>query len=507
MKNSVSQSSTMISSVTAQNQARMTTRLWTMAQWIWWAIFAAVLVMNILAIAPTYQLWQRECVSGDCVDQQLRLFHLRSWLALGFSREAYALIALVANFIPIAIYLLVGLVLFRAKPRERMVFFTSLTLVLFGGVTYAALLPILARGNPLWWYPILLFDFFGSLGIIVFFFVFPNGAFAPPWTRYLIGLFALEEILELFNNPPINWRFLPSFVPDSAFILTVASIVVVQLYRYRRVSNATERRQTKWVVYGTSIALIGFIASALIFVSVPALYENVIAEVGLTLLLALLISAIPLSIAIAMLRARLWDIDLIINRTLVYSVMTAIIAGLLAVLSDLAKGLLLAFTGRASELAPMVATLIIVAVFDPIRKRVQEFMDKHVKYAKGTLGAFGEELGKFVQMNDANALARRFLNEAVTTLDAEGGAIYLGQGTHMRLVSSTAQWNGHAVLAMPMEYAGIHVGMIALSARATGDEYDDSARATMHDMTALVARAILIAQNVKHEPEPVPSQS
>ena len=59
--------------------------------------------------------------------------------------------------------------------------------------------------------------------------------------------------------------------------------------------------------------------------------------------------------------------------------MTAIIAGLLAVLSDLAKRFFLAVTGETSEFAPIVATLIIVAAFEPIRKRVQDFMDRHFK--------------------------------------------------------------------------------------------------------------------------------
>jgi hypothetical protein len=289
---------------------------------------------------------------------------------------------------------------------------------------------------------------------------------------------------------------MPQFVVDATFIATILAVVAVQLYRYRWVSNARERRQTKWVVYGTSISLVGFISAALLFVTLPPLYESVIANVSLTFLLALLISAIPVCIAIALLRARLWDIDLIINRTLVYGVMTAIVAGLLAVLSDLAKGVFLALTGRATELAPMVATLMIVALFDPIRKRVQGFVDRHFKYATGTFGEFAEELARYVQMNDADELARRFLKEALATFDARGGAVYLGQGAEQRVVSTVGTWDGQAGMSAPLEYGGKNWGMVELGPALNGDPYDDAERASLKNMSALVARAIQVAHPV-----------
>ncbi len=475
-------------------------RGWEFAPYVWWVIFGAVIWMNLLAIAPTYQFWQRECVIGECYDMQLRLFQLRAWLAMGFTREAYAALALASTLLPAAVYILVGLILFRAKPRDGMVYFTSLTLVLFGGVTYSGILGILARENPLWWYPVLALDLLGSVFIIAFFYVFPNGHFAPRWMRYVLALYALEQVLELLNNPPINLRFMPEIVVDGAFILSVLSVVATQVYRYRRVATPAERRQTKWVVYATSLALIGFIGSALLFVSIQALYENVLAEVMLTFLLAVLISVIPISIAIAMLRARLWDIDLIINRTIVYGAMTAIVAGLLAVLSDLARKFFLALTGETSELAPIVATLLIVALFEPIRKRVQGFVDRHFKYATGTLGAFGDKVSEFVQMNDAHALARRFLQETLTSFDVASGAVYLGEGNAMQLVASAGNWSGHGALGVPLEYAGKRVGLIALAARKNGDAYSEQDRAGLDKIAAVVAHAIVLAETLKQAP-------
>lgn len=438
MKNEISQPTSVNPFQHLVTRVRVDPRFWTIARWLWWLIFIAIVVMNLLAIAPTFQLWQRECVTADCNDQQLKLFLFRDWLAMGFPRASYAGLALVINFIPIAAYLIVGAILFFAKPKDRMCFLTSLSLIMFGGVTYAGLVNILARDNPLWWYPILFLNFWGSLGIIIFFFLFPNGEFVPRSTRTIFALLAINQVLELLSFPPIHWDFLPRPFVDGVFILTILCLVLAQIYRYRRVSNAKERQQTKWVVYGTSVGLVSFILSTLVFISIPGLGDRVLAEIGLSFLLSILISAVPISIAIAMLRSRLWDIDLIINRTIVYGTMTAIVAGLLAVLSDLARKFFLALTGESSELAPIVATLLIVALFEPIRKRVQEFVDRHFKYATaGTLGAFADKVSDFVQLSDADALARRFLRETLTSFDVESGAIYLGEGISLRLVSST----------------------------------------------------------------------
>lgn len=468
-------------------------------QIFWWLVFAAVVGMNLLAISPLYEFLQHACVSDECNDFQLRLFLFRGWLAMGFTAQAYAAIAMAVNFIPTFAYLIVGAILFFAKPIERMVYFTSLVLILFGGVTYSGTVIILTQQNPLWWYPIVVFNFLGGLGILVFFFLFPNGELAPPWSRYWVAFLFLHQVLETINFRPINLRFLPQVYVDVVFVVSVMSVVIAQLWRYRYVSNATERRQTKWVVYGTSLALFTFIGAALTFVAIPGLTENVLAEVGLSLILGVLISIIPISIAIAMLRSRLWDIDLIINRTIVYGSMTAIIAGMLAVLSDAARKFFLALTGETSEIAPMVATLLIVALFEPIRKRVQEFVDRHFKYATGALGAFGDKVSEFVQMNDADALAKRFLKETLASFDVESGAIYLGHDKSLRLVSSAGEWNGRAVLGVPLEHAGRSVGLLALGTRTSGDTFSEQERASLQKTAAVVAHAIVLAEKVDGE--------
>src|SRR5581483_9505430 len=241
---------------------------------------------------------------------------------------------------------------------------------------------------------------------------------------------------------------------------------------------------------GVTIALGTLLIFALVFFARALDFTNVFIALIATAMLSLTISLIPISIGIAILRSHLWDIDLIINRTLVYGALTAILAGILAVSSDLSKRFFLAVTGESSELAPIVATLIVVAAFEPLKKRLQEFVDRHFKYATGSFGAFGEELKTFLELNDPDELARRFLKESLEAFGAGSGAIYLGRGTQHRLVKSIGAWDGHAQLAVPLEHAGVNVGLIALGARNNGIAYDADDRANLAQTGDLVAHAI-----------------
>src|SRR5438067_9442787 len=106
----------------------------------------------------------------------------------------------------------------------------------------------------------------------------------------------------------------------------VGTVIFCQIYLYRCVSTSRERQQTKWVLFGIVISLVGVLT--LTFVYIPSdLYEVANDSLWFIFLLAL-----PLSIGVAMLRDHLWDIDIILNRTLVYGALTACLVGMYALL-------------------------------------------------------------------------------------------------------------------------------------------------------------------------------
>jgi hypothetical protein len=174
--------------------------------------------------------------------------------------------------------------------------------------------------------------------------------------------------------------------------------VVSLIVRFRR-SRAEERQQIKWVAFA------GAIMCAVITVG-PFLWSLPPSSPGVTLIWPMLFSAalstIPLATGIAILKYRLYDIDRIINRTLVYGSLTVTLAavylGSIVVLQTLQKRLFVLLTGQAeqSQLAIVVSTLVIAALFTPLRRRIQSFIDRRFyrsKYdARKTLEAFSAKL-------------------------------------------------------------------------------------------------------------------
>ena len=133
--------------------------------------------------------------------------------------------------------------------------------------------------------------------------------------------------------------------------------MVAQVYRYRRVSSDAERKQTKWVVIGIVVSIVLSLIASLIYrqPSPP------------------LLNVIPLALTIAILRSHLWDIDVIIRKTLVYTVLTALLALVYFGSVVLLQRLFGALTGvRQSPLVVVVSTLVIAALFTPLRRRIQD---------------------------------------------------------------------------------------------------------------------------------------
>jgi hypothetical protein len=168
---------------------------------------------------------------------------------------------------------------------------------------------------------------------------------------------------------------------------------LAQAYRYKRVSTLGQRQQTKWVVFGTVAALGGYGAfTALDLLLQSALLASLLANTAFFVLMLL----IPISIAVAVLRYRLYDIDILINRALVYGSLTATLVVVYVGSIVVLQGLVSALTGQESQLAIVASTLAVAALFNPLRHGVQGFIDRRFyrrKYnATKTLEAFSAKL-------------------------------------------------------------------------------------------------------------------
>lgn len=233
-----------------------------------------------------------------------------------------------------------------------------------------------------------------------FFVTFPDGRFVPRWS-WLIGCTLAMQAFFFEVPGPLNilsgsWP-LPLVVIE--IVLVYSSPIVVQVYRYRHVSNPAQRQQTKWVIFGLVgfllVIFVGFFTGAMF--SSSDIYQLVIESlppVGFLI--------IPLSISIAIQRSQLWDIDVIINRTLAYGLLTLVLALVYVGLIFGGDALLVGIVGKNDGIVIVGSTLIVAVLFQQLRQGIQNVIDRRFyrkKYnAQRTLQAFSAALHQEIDL-------------------------------------------------------------------------------------------------------------
>jgi hypothetical protein len=222
-----------------------------------------------------------------------------------------------------------------------------------------------------------------------------SSAFMPGEVRDLgvmnpLGMVTLRLNLVLLNDAVTPAIFFGIFA-------SAASLVV----RYRLVQGE-ERQQIKWLAYAAAALPAWFLVNPLI----EALIHPVLFHVMESTISALLFAGIPVAVGIAILKYRLYDIDRLINRTLVYGSLTAMLVALYFGGIVLLQSVFVLLTGEQSTLAVVASTLVIAGLFNPLRRRIQSFIDRRFyrrKYdAAKTLEAFSLKLREETDLNALN---------------------------------------------------------------------------------------------------------
>jgi hypothetical protein len=362
-----------------------------------WVILAVVVLgLDAAGIPYAYGYYAEVCTLDPqiCFDEGLLTPEgARELGELGLSRGFYAAHDVGLSTIVTLVCFAVAAVIFLRRSDDGMALFTSYVLVLFGGAGAAGTMQELVGAHPAFWFPVHLLDYASQVLFGIFFYVFPDGRFVPRWTRVLAVLSLPLFVLDIFFP-----QSAPAAAAEPLFLIFIGTLVVAQVYRYRRVSTSEQRQQTKWVVFGIAVALVGFVTILGLFSLVPPLWQTAgpLGEMIVETLIYGLLLLIPLSIGLAVLRSRLYDIDFIINRTLVYGSLTLMLAlvyfgGVVGL-----QYVFRAFTGQGSSLAIVASTLAIAVLFSPLRRRLQVTIDRRFyrkRYdAARTLEGFSEKL-------------------------------------------------------------------------------------------------------------------
>jgi hypothetical protein len=400
---------------------------------LWLALSILALGLFAASLPAYYALIQRPCNDpATCnVAGALTAQSLQQLTSMGFSIQAYAALMTAFFTLIVAIWSGIGFLIFWRRPNDWFALFTALFLVIFNATYPDFPITALALAYPALNVPIGILGALGVYSIIAFLVLFPNGRLVPRWLALILVLGAVGSITTAFPNLPFGSG--PEWLDPLINIPQYAAIIGAQIYRYRKVSTPTERQQTKWVVFGIVIVMIGIsLPYPLFSVLVPASNQsNTIVSTLLGLLnYPIVLLALPITIGIAILRSRLYEIDVIINRTLVYGSLTAILALIYVAGVVGAQAIVNAFTQRqSSEPSPIlivVTTLVIAALFQPLRRRLQRVIDRRVyrhKYdATRTLNAFSARQRSEV---DLNALSQHLMAVVQETMQPAHISLWL----------------------------------------------------------------------------------
>jgi hypothetical protein len=397
--------------VSSTAKTRLTGTRLIIARAVWLALVVPSLGLFVISLPVYYQQLQKGCVDPVCnnLAGALTAKELQALSTNGFSVTGYAALLTISLAIITAIWCAVGFLIFWRRSDDWLALLAAFFLVMFS-ITPSGSNPgfVLLFAYPVLALPVSLVSFLGQVSIGVFFLLFPNGRLVPRWMGLILLLVIIHAFFNNFPSPTspfkANW---PAWLNLLVTLVLPGAIIVAQIYRYRSVSTPVQRQQTKWIVLGVTVAVGVVIGLQVISSLIPSssFQLNPLGAVILTFILKVALLLIPLSIGFSILRYRLYDIDVLINRTLVYGALTGILA---LVYFGLVIGLQALFhwiTGQVSQspVAIVASTLVIAALFQPLRRRIQAIIDRRFyrrKYdAAKTLAAFSTTLRNEVDLN------------------------------------------------------------------------------------------------------------
>ena len=377
-----------------------------LARTAWVTIAVIALTLWVVQIPSGYAQYLAVCTKALCQNQQATPEMVQALHSAGLSLQFYAIYLTTLSAVWVLIFCGTGAIIAWRKSRDWMALLVSLTLVILGlaiNTDYQQL----ATLYPITQLPGELLQFLmGALPLLVGY-LFPNGRFVPRWTRWLALLVVLFMAGgSFFPASPFNTNNWSGPLTTALALVVFGTLLFAQVYRYFRVSTPIQRQQTKWVVLGIMATIIYFIALLILTTLNPALTQaNSLGSLFGEASYFLAVLIVPLAIAFSVLRYRLWDIDLLINRTLVYTILTSVLALIYFGCVFLLQAIIGGLTGQVKQ-SPVIivgSTLAIAVLFQPLRTRIQAIIDRRFyrrKYdAAHTLTAFSATLRNEIDLS------------------------------------------------------------------------------------------------------------
>jgi len=411
---------------------------------------------------------------------------------LGLSPEFFAAYGIALELIFALVFVGVAALIFWQKSSDRPALFAASTLLLFGTATQTYAMQTLVATHSFWRLPVDSLHFLGSASFSLFLYLFPDGRFVPRWTRW-VALVWIAWLLPRYwfpDWPPTGsntWLALPNLV---VWLGALGAAVYSQVYRFRRVSDRVQRQQTKWVVFGIAIGLTLFITvNIVVFATapLPASAGDITTLMAGAALMNGALLLIPLSIGIAILRYHLFDIDVLINRTLVYGALIVIVTGLYIILVGMVGVL---FQSVGNSFLVILATGLIAVLFQPLRQSLQRGINHFMYGERDDPYAVLSRLSQRLEATLApEAVLPTIVETIAQSLKLPYTGITLNQDGEFRIAAEFGRSQGEPI-SLPLIYQGEPVGELILAPRGRGDVFTPAERRLLDDLARQAGIAV-----------------
>lgn len=448
-------------------------RVLLLARVVWTVLSFEAILLFALSVPARYNQ-----LSHPPADVRVQLAHA------GLPATVYAGYLTALGVLGALVCCAVAVLIVRHRPHDRIGLLASLYLVLLGLASSPSMQAVVAV-HPALALPANLTNFLLFIFLVVFFFLFPDGRFVPRWSRtpILVGVGASISLF-FFTEPsvenPPGWEGL-------IFLGSTVLGIAAQIYRYVRVSDAVQRQQTKWVVLGAGAAMLtatvfAFLGSLIPTIGRPETGYDLTSDTAISLAFLF----VPLTLGVAILRYRLWNIDIIINRALVYGTLTA---SLTALYLAIAGGLGTLIQAHGNLLLSLLAAGLVAVLFAPLRGYFQTTVNRLMYGERDdpyrVLTRVGERVGAAI----APEAALKAIAETVAhALKSPYVAITLRQADTFTPAVSHGTLDG-PTLRFPLEYQRETVGELLVAPRGPREEYSPADRHLLGDLARQIGPA------------------
>ena len=514
-------------------EARLNRRAVSIVRVVWIALALVSIGWHIVRWGLAYEKFTQPCPPDQ--SQCFPTLHEVALTAeMGLSLEVYAVENLIGTVIFSFGMLVVAAFIFWLKTDDVFAVMIGLILLVY---SFANRDDLIAQAPFAWK---LAFQFLyaltnGMLG--VFLYTFPNGRFNPRWTMWVAyggAAWTLFKELVITAFPAAFGQ--PGFVGFTTLLEVGLQICVVAVlvYRYRRVFNTIQRQQTKWLILGVVMFVLIALTTSLLdgFVFARPGPERIWFRFLTTIPFTLSFLVLPLTLMVSILFHNLWDVDILINRTLVYGALTGMLGAIYFASVFLLQGAFQAVTGQRSDAAIAISTLAIAALFTPFRSRLQAFIDRRFYRARvdfrEAFTAFAREVRTVIDLPD---LLRLLVNRTADLLHIthtavflrnDDGTLQLAESRNLPEAASALHLDddllerlqtGHPVsqpkdktfrLLMPLVTSQVGedemvtntklVGVLAAGPRLSGQEYSREDQTLLGSLTDQAGTALYVAQ-------------